>query len=80
MKVINVEQIWKKMGVTATVTEIPAYIEIVTEEAGLGEEVVLTGAGPVWLYLVLAHALHGKCRKLIYNSPLVSVEVFDHTS
>ena len=80
MKVIDVEKVWKKMGVTARVEDLPAYVEIVTEEAGLGNEVVLTGAGPVWLYLVLAHSLHGKCRKLIYNSPLVSVEVFDHTS
>ncbi len=31
---------------------------------------VLTGAGPVWLYLKIAHALHGVARKLIYRSPV----------
>lgn len=39
-------------------------------KAGSGNEVVLTGAAPVWLYLKIAHALHGKAKKLIYRSPV----------
>ncbi|MGH8007324.1 MAG: CRISPR-associated protein Csx3, partial [Candidatus Binatia bacterium] len=42
-------------------------------------DVVLTGAGPVWLYLKIAHALHGKAKKLIYRSPVTDdVVIFDH--
>jgi len=41
---------------------------------------VLTGAAPVWLYLRVAHALHGKARKLIYRSPVTGdVAIFDHS-
>jgi len=48
--------------------------------AGEGNEVVLTGAAPVWLYLKIAHALHGKAKKLIYRSPVTGdVVIFDHS-
>jgi hypothetical protein len=41
--------------------------------------VVLTGAGPVWLYLKIAHVLHGKAKRLIYRSPVTGdVIIFDH--
>jgi CRISPR-associated protein (Cas_csx3) len=47
--------------------------------AGEGNEVILTGPAPVWLYLKIAHALHGKARKLIYHSPVTGdVVIFDH--
>ena len=42
--------------------------------------VVLTGAGPVWLYLKIAHSLHGKALKLYYRSPITGdVMIFDHS-
>lgn len=42
-------------------------------------EVVLTGAGPVWGYLAIAHALHGRAAKLIYSAPNApSIVVFSH--
>lgn len=48
--------------------------------AGEGSEVILTGKAPVWLYLAVAHALHGKARKLIYRSPVTGdVVIFDHS-
>lgn len=31
--------------------------------------VTLTGAGPVWGYLTIAHALHGRCAALQYAAP-----------
>ncbi|MEW6419599.1 MAG: hypothetical protein AB1480_16045 [Nitrospirota bacterium] len=32
----------------------------------------------IWLYLKIAHALHGKARKLIYRSPVTgNVVIFD---
>ncbi len=45
-----------------------------------GADVTLTGPAPVWLYLRLAHALHGRVRVLAYSSPVTGpVIVFDHT-
>ena len=47
--------------------------------AGNGNEIVLTGAAPVWLYLGVAHALHGKAKRLLYLSPVTGkVEIFNH--
>lgn len=66
-------------GETAKLSLLPEYEAKVTELAGEGNEVVLTGAGPVWLYLRLAHALHGKALTLKYDSPATSeVVIFDH--
>ena len=63
----------------ALLSELEEYIKKALALAGEGNEVVLTGAGPVWLYLKIAHALHGKARKLIYRSPVTGdVVIFDH--
>ena len=75
---INLSTLYQKTG-TAKIAEVPIYIKSVKEEIKAGEEVVLTGAAPVWLYLVIAHALHGIAKKLIYTSPVSgNVLVFDH--
>lgn len=64
---------------TAKLTDLPDYVAKALELAGEGNEVVLTGPGPVWLYLKIAHALHGKAKKLIYRSPVTGdVVIFDH--
>ena len=64
---------------TAKLAELNQYIDKAKELAGEGNDVVLTGAGPVWLYLKIAHALHGKARKLTYRSPAAGdVVIFDH--
>lgn len=64
---------------TAKLADIPAYLQKALDLAGEGKEVVLTGRAPVWLYLAVAHALHGKARKLIYRSPVTGdVVIFDH--
>lgn len=66
---------------TAKLAEIDSYIQRAKSLAGDGNEVILTGAAPVWLYLKIAHALHGKARKLIYNSPVTgNILIFDHSS
>lgn len=66
-------------GDTAKLSSFPEYVEKVLELASQGNEIVLTGAGPVWLYLKIAHALHGKAKKLIYRSPVTGdVVIFDH--
>ena len=64
---------------TAKLSLLPEYVEKAVELAGQGNEVILTGAAPVWLYLKIAHALHGKAKKLIYRSPVTGdVVIFDH--
>ena len=66
-------------GETARLAELPVYVQRAVELAGAGNVVVLTGAGPIWLYLRIAHALHGKARRLFYRSPVTGdVEVFNH--
>ena len=64
----------------AKLSELDSYIQKARDLAGNGNEVVLTGQSPVWLYLKIAHALHGKARKLIYRSPVTGdVVIFDHS-
>lgn len=65
---------------TAKLAELDSYIQKAKSLAGDGHEVILTGAAPVWLYLKIAHALHGKAKKLIYNSPVTGkIVIFDHS-
>jgi hypothetical protein len=65
---------------TAKLADLDSYIQKAKELAGEGNDVVLTGAAPVWLYLKIAHALHGKARKLIYRSPVTGdIVIFDHS-
>lgn len=64
----------------AKLSELNEYIEKAKDIAGEGNNVLLTGAAPVWLYLKIAHALHGTARKLIYRSPVTGdVVIFDHS-
>ena len=64
---------------TAKLSDLPDYLEQAIEQAGEGNEVILTGKAPVWLYLSVAHALHGKAKKLIYRSPVTGdITIFDH--
>ncbi len=66
-------------GDTAKLAELDAYVNKALELAGEGNEVVITGQAPVWLYLNIAHALHGKARKLTYLSPVTGlVPIFNH--
>jgi CRISPR-associated protein (Cas_csx3) len=75
---VNVDQLYAATG-TAKLAELPAYESRVKELVPPGADVNLTGPGPVWLYLRLAHALHGRARKLIYDSPVTGpVEIFNH--
>jgi CRISPR-associated Csx3 family protein len=75
--IINIEELYTG---TAKLSELDTYIQKARKLAGEGNEVVLTGAGPVWLYLKIAHALHGVARKLIYRSPVTGdVVIFDHS-
>lgn len=75
---IDVATLYEESG-TAKLSALPAYEVEALKQAGDGNVVRLTGPGPVWLYLRLAHALHGKARQLIYNSPVTGdVTIFNH--
>ena len=64
---------------TAKLSDLPAYEAEVKSAIPRGADVTLTGPGPVWLYLRLAHTLHGIARSLRYDSPVTgSLVVFDH--
>jgi hypothetical protein len=74
--VIDIKSIY---GETAKLDQVPLYVEKALVLAGSGNNVELTGAGPVWLYLIIAHALHGKVKCLTYSSPVTGpVQIFNH--
>lgn len=65
---------------TARLSRLDDYVREALAGVTPGADVMLTGAAPVWLYLRLAHALHGRVRVLSYSSPVTGpVTVFDHT-
>lgn len=74
---LNLESFYSE---NARLSDLDSYIAKAKDLAGEGNDIVLTGAGPVWLYLKIAHALHGKVRRLIYRSPVTGdVVIFDHS-
>lgn len=76
IKTLNLSTYYKE---TAKLADLEAYKQKALEEAGEGNEISLTGAAPVWLYLSISHALHGKAKKLVYTSPVTGeVIIFDH--
>lgn len=78
MITIDISTLYKFTG-TAKLTDLQAYEARVKELVSPGAEVTLTGPGPVWLYLRLAHSLHGRATTLIYDSPVTGpVEIFNH--
>jgi CRISPR-associated protein (Cas_csx3) len=55
------------------------YVKAALDVVPPGADVTLTGPAPVWLYLKIAHALHGRARILTYQSPVTGpVEIFNH--
>lgn len=73
-----------KLNLPATQAVADALAASATEIIGtwqIGDAstvVTLTGAGPVWGYLAIAHALHGRCAKCIYASPNATITVWAH--
>jgi CRISPR-associated DxTHG motif protein len=63
----------------AKLADLPTYERRALELAGEGRTVILTGQAPIWMYLRIAHVLHGKARLLFYSSPVTGdVLVFSH--
>ena len=75
---IDLSELYTATG-QAKLADLPAYEAKVKELVPPGVDVTLTGNAPIWLYLRIAHALHGRARILTYNSPVTgSVEIFNH--
>ena len=75
-KMIDLKSLY---GEVAKLEKIDKYVSLACNLAGEGNEVVLTGQAPVWMYLVICHALHGKVKRLFYASPVTGeVVIFDH--
>lgn len=63
----------------AKLAALDDYVQAALAAVPPGSDVTLTGPGPVWLYLKIAHALHGRARILTYESPVTGrVEIFNH--
>lgn len=79
--IINVEDLYSEDG-TAQRERIDEYIKKLQDLYDFkGRNVCLTGRGPIWLYLKIAHYLHGYVRKLDYDSPVTDkIEIFNHSS
>ncbi len=76
---IDVETLYTD-STNAKLGDLTVYEAKSKELAGSGNCVTLTGQGPIWLYLKIAHALHGKAAKLSYCSPVTGeVVIFDHS-
>lgn len=76
---IDIESLYSTTD-TAKLANLPEYEAKALTLAGNGKEVTLTGQGPIWLYLKIAHTLHGKVRKLCYDSPVTGeIIIFDHS-
>ncbi len=77
--VIDISELYKETE-NAKISKIEEYIQKALTQAENGNDIILTGQGPIWLYLKIAHALHGKARKLIYRSPVIGdLLIFDHS-
>lgn len=64
---------------TAKLDQLDVYIGEARGQVADGADVVLTGQAPIWLYLKIAHALHGVARRLYYDSPVTGrVLIFIH--
>lgn len=63
----------------AKLASLDEYVTAAPAAVPSGADVTITGAAPVWLYLKIGHALHGRARILTYVSPVTGpVEIFNH--
>ena len=75
---IDLKSIYQSVsGETAKLSDMDIYISETLKLAGEGNIVILTGAAPIWMYLKIAHVLHGKARELYYSAPGQGIEKFE---
>lgn len=73
----NTQDCADAIAVAATRLALDGAGEWCPEDPPIGH-LVLTGAAPVWAYLVAAHALHGLATSLTYASPNATVLIYAH--
>ena len=75
---LNLSTLYAATG-QAKLAQLDDYVKAALATVPEGADVTLTGPAPVWLYLKIAHALHGHARILTYESPVTGlVEIFNH--
>lgn len=78
MQILDISTLYHSTE-TAKLADLHGYEAAAKDAISPGADATLTGPAPVWLYLRLAHALHGHCRSLTYESPVSGpVPIFDH--
>jgi hypothetical protein len=79
---IDLKTIYSEIsGETAKLADLEKYVSTALNKAGEGNTVTLTGGAPIWMYLKIAHALHGKAQRLLYSAPgqgIQELEIFSH--
>ena len=76
--ILDLSALYQSTG-QAKLERIDDYVTAALAQVPAGADVTLTGPGPVWLYLKIAHALHGRVRILSYDSPVTGpVVIFNH--
>jgi len=79
-EVVKIDLSLLYQGDVAKLADLDRYLEQAKRLAGEGKVVIITGQAPIWMYLKVAHALHGRARRLIYRSPVAGeVLIFDHS-
>jgi hypothetical protein len=78
---LDLERLYSATG-QAKLADLPRYEQAVLAQVPAGARVVLTGRAPIWLYLRVAHLLHGRANVLSYLSPPAGLheplEIFNH--
>ena len=75
---VDLQSIYNSLsGKEAKLSDIDLYVDDALKKAGEGNVVTLTGAAPIWMYLKIAHALHGKVKKLYYYAPGQAIDKFE---
>jgi len=80
--IIDLKTIYTEIsGESAKLIDLDQYVSKALDVAGEGNNVVLTGGAPIWMYLKIAHALHGKAQRLLYSAPgqgIKELVIFSH--
>ncbi len=78
---LDVEKLYSATG-QAKLGDLTKYEQAVLAQVAPGARVILTGRGPIWLYLRIAHLLHGRANVLSYVSAPAGIheplEIFNH--
>lgn len=80
---INIEEIWKSIDPNAARVEyIPMYKSLIENKKAeiRGKPIIIGGRGPIWLYCIVLHELHGINPIVAIEDPKVSgaIVIYSH--